>query len=153
MTATDIPQLEASIGITAPVDAVWALVSDVCRMAEWSPQVVSVRPKGAPGLGMRFTNLNRAGELEWVTHGEVVRFEPGRELAFRIEENWTVWSLSLAPEGDGTRLVQRRESPDGLSQLSREFTDAHLGGPQQFAATMREGMAETLAAIKATAEG
>lgn len=153
MTTTDIPRLEASIHIAAPTDAVWALVSDVRRMADWSPQVVSVRPKGEPGLGMRFTNLNRAGELEWVTHGEVVRFEPGRELAFRIEENWTVWSFSLSPEGGGTRLVQQRETPEGLSQLSREFTDAYLGGQQQFASTMREGMAETLASIKATAEG
>lgn len=153
MTTTDIPQLEASIDIAAPADAVWALVSDVRRMAEWSPQVASVRPKGEPGLGQRFTNLNRAGDLEWVTHGEVVRFEPGRELAFRIEENWTVWSFSLSPEGDGTRLVQRRETPDGISPLSREFADAYLGGQEQFAATIREGMTETLASVKATAEG
>jgi uncharacterized protein YndB with AHSA1/START domain len=153
MTTTDIPQLEASIDIAAPADEVWALVSDLGRMAEWSPQVTSVRPKGEPGLGMRFTNLNRAGELEWATHGEVVRFEPGRELAFRIEENWTVWSFSLSPEGDGTRLVQRRETPDGLSELSRTAVETRFGGQEVFTASMRDGMSRTLAAIKAAAEG
>lgn len=123
-------------------------------MAEWSPQVASVRLKGegGPVLGARFTNLNKQGELEWVTHGEVVRFEPGREVAFRIEENWVIWSLRLSPSGDGTRLVQRRETPDGISALSRELIDAHLGGQSAFTASMQEGMTETLAAIKATAE-
>jgi uncharacterized protein YndB with AHSA1/START domain len=154
MTIFDIPQLGASIKIDAPPALVWALVSDVRRMAEWSPQVSSVRLKGVGGpvLGTRFTNLNRQGELEWVTHGEVVRFEPGREVAFRIEENWVIWSLRLSPVGDGTRLAQRRETPDGISALSREFTDAHLGGQSVFTASMQEGMAQTLAAIKAAAE-
>ncbi len=154
MTTIDTPQLRASIKIDAPPALVWALVSDVRRMAEWSPQVSSVRLKGegGPVLGARFTNLNKQRELEWVTHGEVVRFEPGREVAFRIEENWVIWSLSLAPAGDGTRLVQRRETPDGISALSRELIDAHFGGQSAFTASMQEGMTETLAAIKATAE-
>jgi uncharacterized protein YndB with AHSA1/START domain len=151
---TDIPQLGASIEIDAPPALVWALVSDVSRMADWSPQVSSVRLKGEGGsvLGARFTNLNKQGELEWVTHGEVVRFEPDREVAFRIEENWVIWSLRLSPAGDGTRLVQRRETPDGISALSRELTDTHLGGQSVFTAWMQQGMTETLAAIKAAAE-
>ena len=154
MTAFEIPQLGASIKIDAPPALVWALVSDVRRMAEWSPQVSSVRLKGEGGsvLGARFTNLNKQGELQWVTHGEVVRFEPDREVAFRIEENWVIWSLRLTPAGDGTRLAQRRETPDGISALAREFADEHLGGQSAFTALMQEGMTQTLAAIKATAE-
>ena len=61
MTTSDIPQLGASIEIDASPASVWALVSDVRRMAEWSPQVSSVRLKGegGPVLGARFTNRDR----------------------------------------------------------------------------------------------
>ena len=102
-------------------------------------------------LGARFTNLNKQRELEWVTHGEVVRFEPGREVAFRIEENCVIRSLSLAPAGDGTRLVQRRETRRHL-RAPRRAQRRDFGGQIAFTASMQEGMTETLAAIKATAE-
>lgn len=61
----------------------------------------------------------RHGELRWTTHGEVVRLATEREVAFRIEENWVIWSFRLQPlPGGGTRLTQSRETPDGLSPLS-----------------------------------
>ena len=151
--------LEDSIEIAAPAGRVWALVSDVRRMAEWSPQVTSTRLRSGydeVALGAEFTNRNRLGELEWTTHGRIVRLEPERLLAFRIEENWVVWSFALeaaGPGGTGTRLVQRREAPDGISDLSLELTDGFLGGQESFTATMRAGMRETLERIKAAAEG
>ncbi|MCV7066214.1 hypothetical protein H7H51_11660, partial [Mycolicibacterium farcinogenes] len=45
------------------------------------------RSRRAIRLGSTFTNLNRLDELEWITHGEVVRYVPGEEIAFRIAEN------------------------------------------------------------------
>ena len=156
MTATYESLLEDSIEIGASPARVWPLVSDVLRMADWSPQVTSSRLRSGydeVALGAEFTNRNHLGELEWTTHGRVVRFEPERVLAFRIEENWVVWSFTLEPAGEGTRLVQRREAPDGISDLSLELTDGFLGGQDSFTATMRAGMRETLEAIKAAAEG
>ncbi|GAA3533299.1 SRPBCC family protein [Nocardioides daeguensis] len=147
-------QLEDSIGIDAPPAAVWALVSDVRRMAEWSPQVTSTRIKDAaePGEGVAFTNRNQHGELAWTTHARIVRFAPEEEIAFRVEENWAVWSFHLAPDGAGTRLTQRRATPDGISELSRELTEGFLGGMESFTASLRDGMRQTLVGIKATAE-
>ncbi|WP_436700130.1 SRPBCC family protein [Nocardioides sp. BYT-33-1] len=147
-------QLEDSIGIDAPPAQVWALVSDVRRMAEWSPQVTSTRlAEGAElGDGAAFTNRNRHGELEWTTHARIVRFLPEEEIAFRIEENWAVWSFHLRAEGDGTLLTQRRSTPDGISDLSRELTEGFLGGMDVFTAALRDGMRQTLTGIKATAE-
>ena len=114
--------LERSIEIAATPARVWELVSDVCRMPEWSPQVTSTRLRRGHdrcALGAQFTNRNRHGELEWTTHAQIVRFAPERELAFRIEENWAIWSFHLEPAGaDGTLLTQRRETPDGISDLS-----------------------------------
>ena len=51
-------------------------------------------------LGTTFVNINRRGALFWPTQAKVVRFEPHREFAFRIKENWTIWSFTLEPTGD-----------------------------------------------------
>ncbi|HZP15704.1 MAG TPA: SRPBCC family protein [Nocardioides sp.] len=151
-----IPALENSIDIAAPVAHVWAMVSDVRRMSEWSPQVTSTRLRTGfdeIALGTQFTNRNVNGEAVWTTHGEIVRFEPEREMAFRIEENWLVWSFILEPIAGGTRLTQRREQPDGISELSHELTVGFMGGHDAFTAVMRASTADTLAALKAAAEG
>lgn len=157
MTArTDVPLLQDRETIAAAPAAVWALVGDPTRMPEWSPQVDSTRlADGATActVGTRFTNRNVQGELAWITHGEVVRHEPGRVLAFRIEENWAVWSFELEPIADGgTVLHQRREAPEGISELSRQLTDAYLGGMEALTTNLRAGMRETLTRIRAAAE-
>jgi len=147
--------LEQSIDVAAPPATVWDLVRDVTRMPEWSPQVASTRLRSGfddVALGAEFTNLNKQGEMEWVTHGEVVRFEPERELAFRIQENWVVWSFRLEPTDAGTRLTQRRDTPDGISDLSLELTDGFLGGQEAFTESLRAGMRQTLERIRDAAE-
>jgi uncharacterized protein YndB with AHSA1/START domain len=147
-------QLEATIDVDAPPAEVWAMVSDIERMASWSPQVVRTTIKGG-GVqqGTKFSNLNRQGPLFWPTKGKVVRFEPHRDFAFRIAENRTVWSFQLEPlPGGGTRVTQRRELPDGISNLSLVLTKVALGGVDKFTERLREGMRETLERIKAEAE-
>ncbi|MDR7085548.1 uncharacterized protein YndB with AHSA1/START domain [Aeromicrobium panaciterrae] len=150
------PLLEQSVEIAAEVGVVWDLVSDVRLMSEWSPQVTSTRLRDGfetCELGAQFTNRNKLGELEWTTHAEIVRFEVGREIAFRVEENWAVWSFALAPSAEGTVLTQRRVTPDGISDLSHELTDGFMGGQDEFTKTLLEGMRATLERIKVTAEG
>jgi uncharacterized protein YndB with AHSA1/START domain len=149
------PLLVQVVDIHAPVDRVWDLVSDVCRMPEWSPSVVSTRLRDGferVELGTQFTNRNTHGELTWTTHAEVVRFEPGRALAFRVDENWATWSFTLTPTASGTLLTQRRETPEGISELSRELTDGFMGGQDAYSETLLAGMRETLDRIRAAAE-
>lgn len=147
-----VPVLEQSIELAAAPAEVWGLVSDLRRMPEWSPQVESVRLATGHeiGLGARVTNRNVLGELAWITHAEVVRFEAEREIAFRIEENWSIWSFTVTPAPTGTRLTQRREAPDGLSPSSITAQETWLGGQAAFTQTLRDGMAETLEQIRAT---
>ena len=109
-------ELEASIDIDAPPAQVWALVTDVPRMASWSPQVVRTKVKGGVvRQGATFSNLNRQGLLFWPTAAKVVRFEPHRDFAFRIKENGVVWSFQLALRSRGlgsvlaTALAHRAE--------------------------------------------
>jgi len=148
------PLLEETIEVGAPPAAVWALVSDVARMASWSPQVVRTVVRGRPVQeGTTFFNLNRRGLLFWPTQAKVVTFEPHREFAFRIKENWTVWSFTLEPtESGGTRVTERRSTPDGISGVSRGLTRIALGGQQVFTEELRAGMRETLERIRTEAE-
>lgn len=150
------PLLERRITVDAAPSALWDIVRDLRRMPEWSPQVVSVKLR-APDydirIGSTFTNLNRLGELEWITHGEVVRYVPEEEIAFRIAENYAIWSFSISTGGaSATVLTQRRETPDGISEVSLELTESHLGGQQAFTELLEAGMEQTLTAIKACAE-
>ncbi|MBL1077246.1 SRPBCC family protein [Nocardia sp. 2] len=155
-TGDEQPILEDRIEIDAPIDRVWALVEDVRRMPNWSPQVLSTRfRKGYHeiAVGTQFTNLNSESGREWTTHGEIVRHTAQRELAFRIEENWVVWTFQLErTEPGGTLLTQRRDTPDGISPLSKNLTETYLGGYEAFTATLRAGMRQTLEGIKAEAE-
>src|SRR4249919_2904172 len=125
------PNLESTIEIAAPIERVWALISDVRNMSDWSPQVTSTRLRDGfdeCALGAQFTSRNVHGELEWTTRGEIVRFAPGSELAFRIQDNWVIWSFALSPTDQGTQVIQRREVPDGISEMSHELTEGFMGG-------------------------
>jgi uncharacterized protein YndB with AHSA1/START domain len=149
------PSLEETVEVDATPERVWTLVSDLRRMARWSPQVqrTFVRGDGTVRLGTRTVNVNRRGLLVWPTRAKVVRFEPHREIALRIKDNFTIWSFTLEPtEAGGTLITQRREAPQGISPISHRLTDAVLGGQQQFTAELRDGMRQTLTRIKADAE-
>ena len=148
-------ELKATITVAAPPAQVWALVSDVPRMAEWSPQVVKSIVLGGPvRLGSRFVNLNQQGWKRWPTTAKVVRFEPHRDFAFRIGENHTIWSFQLEPTADGgTAITHRRETPHGISLVSRALTRVALGGQEPFVAELLDGMSRTLERIKAELEG
>ena len=60
-------QLEESIEVAAPPAKVWSLLTDLPRMASWSPQVVKTLVRRPVRLGTRSFNLNRRGLLFWPT--------------------------------------------------------------------------------------
>ncbi|GAA4671209.1 SRPBCC family protein [Gordonia humi] len=156
MTAAYEELIEETCDVDAAPALVWGLINDPRRMSEWSPQVDSVRLRGGTeelGPGTEFSNLNHEGGLTWATHGTIVRFESEREMAFRIRENAAVWSFRLEPiPGGGTHITQQRQTPGGLSSYSLELTESHFGGQERFTQTLRAGMRQTLARIKAAAE-
>lgn len=156
MDAVDdvLPLIESSVEIAADPVRVWALVSDLPRLAQWSPQVVKSVVRGGGGVqqGVRLFNINRRGLLVWPTRSRVTVFEPHRRIAFRVEENFSVWSFELEPTDTGTRLTQRRETPDGLSGLSLKLTERFFGGQQNFGEELAQGMRRTLERVKVEAE-
>jgi uncharacterized protein YndB with AHSA1/START domain len=149
---SQVETLQDTVDIDAPPERVWSLVTDLPRMASWSPQVVQTFVRGPVQRGTRAFNLNRRGLLFWPTQSKVVAFEPHREFAFRVRENGTIWAFVLEPTATGTRLVQERRAPHGLKPISTRLQDAVLGGVETFTGELREGMRETLERIKADAE-
>ncbi|MFT7650330.1 MAG: hypothetical protein ACI8Y4_005100 [Candidatus Poriferisodalaceae bacterium] len=112
-----IQQAQASVEIDASPDAVWAMVSDITRMGEWSPEATGGRwlPREDGGLGDGsvgdwFEGNNRVGEREWSRECQVARAEPGRDFTFvvgGVEENCTWWSYECEPTASGTKLTER----------------------------------------------
>jgi uncharacterized protein YndB with AHSA1/START domain len=154
MPLTDVATIEASIDIAAPPAAVWALVSDLRNMPRWSPQCrKTIVRGGVMEEGAKLINVNRRGLLFWPTQAMVTEFVPEERVAFKIRENWTIWSFTLSPSLEGgTTVVQRREAPKGISEVSVRLTKAVLGGVDVFTSELEQGMDQTLQKIKRDAE-
>ncbi len=143
---------ERSVQIDAPPEQVYAVVSDLIRMAEFSPECQRAEwLDGAtgPAPGARFAGHNRGGPVSWSRRGRVVTAEAGREFAFVTEERGrdsTLWTYRLRPAGSGTAVTESYEVrwiPWWMHAL-----DAVTFRRQQ----LSRNMARTLAQLKAAVE-
>jgi hypothetical protein len=103
-----VEKLEISRDITAPPDVVYAAVSDVTRMGEWSEECYGCEwHEGfdGPVIGATFDGHNRHGEQEWTTQGKVIDADPGRAFGLRVLDD----GLSLLDLG-----VPHRAHRDGV---------------------------------------
>jgi Polyketide cyclase / dehydrase and lipid transport len=106
---------QTSLHVDAPPDVVYALVSDVTRTGEWSPECYRARWLGGacgPAVGARFRGWNRWGLVRWPRTVEVLSADPGRQFTFQTVPNAltldsTTWRYQLQPEDGGTRLTER----------------------------------------------
>lgn len=143
--------ISASVDIEAPPADVWSVVSDVRRMAEFSPELQMVILLGSRGgVGTRLVGLNRRNWLWWPTTSRVVRWEPNRAIAWHTRESGATWLYELEAEGAGTRVTASRILPSFTlaSKLMTPLMGGALGHDEELAA----GLAETLQRIKATLE-
>ncbi|MGE2729861.1 SRPBCC family protein [Mycolicibacterium vaccae] len=147
------PILQAQIDINAPVARVWNLVSDLSNMPQWSPQCRYMKAIGGVRQGARTINFNRRGLLFWPTTCRITEFVPEKKLAFRVNENTTVWSYELEPTEAGTRLIETRNAENGTTPVSNFLVNKFMGGVPSFENELVEGMNATLQRIKAAAEG
>lgn len=147
------PLLQAQIDIAAPPATVWALISDLKKMPQWSPQTRVMKLFGSLRVGAKTVNVNRRGLLVWPTSSTITAVEPDRRLAFRVDANGTEWSYELEPIDGGTRVVESRRAPNGIKKFSTVTVNAVMGGVPSFEVELVEGMNETLSRIKAAAEG
>ena len=146
------PLLQAQIAINAPVGKVWELVSDLSRMPQWSPQCRLMKSRGPLRPGTKTLNLNRRNRMWWPTTSRVTEVIPEKKLAFRVNQNNTIWSYELEPTDTGTRVVETRHAENGVTAFSNMSVNALMGGVPSFERELVDGMNQTLARIKAAAE-
>lgn len=154
MSTAAARELRAETVVAAPPARVWAALTDLRRMPEWSPELVRMVPLTPGGLrvGQQYVGLNRRKAVLWPTRSVVAVLEPERTLAWDTRSSGARWIYELSPEGSGTRVVQRRPVPTGITVLSKVFAPLFLGGSDEHADELEQGMAETLARLKAALE-
>ena len=149
-------ELRAEARVSASPDRVWELLTDLGRMPEWSPELVRMIPlkPGGLRLGQWYLGLNRRKAVVWPTRNVVAVLEPGRALAWDTTSSGARWIWELEPVDAGrTRVVHRRPVPGRLSLGSRIVAPLALGGNEEHADELEQGMATTVAGLKAAAEG
>lgn len=100
----------ASIVINRPAAEVFAAVTDITRMGEWSPECVAGRwvDADAPAEGARFEgdNVAKAGPVtlkRWTTTSEVTSYVPDQVFEF-VAAGETTWRYEL-DERDGETVL------------------------------------------------
>lgn len=146
-----------TIEIACPPEDVYAMVADVTRMGEWSPECTGCvwedEGRGA-GATFRGTNAGPEPENEWTTTCRVVAAEPGTEFAFVVEATGTRWGYLFEPVDGGTRVTESWTFPESAeAAFAGWFGDAAADRIEQRETRARTGIAATLAALKAAAEG
>lgn len=141
--------------MAAPVSKVWALVSDVTRIGEFSPETFEAQWLGGatgPALGARFrghVKRNGRGPVYWTTC-RVVAYEPEREFGFLVEAgrlSVNTWRYRLEPTDDGVEVTESFELTDALPLRIYWGLFGRARGR-----TNRDGMRTTLERIKAVVE-
>jgi hypothetical protein len=103
-----------TVHMNASADAVWALVSDITRIGEFSPETFEAEwLNGAtgPALGAYFrghVKRNERGPYYWTTC-KVIACESGVEFAFAVvykEYEANTWRYRIAPTADGVAVTE-----------------------------------------------
>ena len=143
---------EVTIDVSAPPERVYALISDVTRMGEWSPECRRcewIDGATGPAVGARFRGHNRLGPLRWSTTSTVVAANPGREFAFTVvvdDREETRWRYRLEPNDAGTSVTESYEFV--WAPLRIRLGNMFMPRPR----LLNQGMRKTLARIKTAAE-
>jgi hypothetical protein len=136
--------------IAATPEAIYALVSDVTRTPEYSPEVVKctwIKGATGPAVGARFKAINHAGRVpDWPNKPIITVAEPGRTFAFERTEvgGGTVeWRYVLEPDGNGTKVTESYKVVKPVNALGWFIIDT-LAGLKDRQTDLRRGMTQSL---------
>ncbi|HEY5014742.1 MAG TPA: SRPBCC family protein [Acidimicrobiia bacterium] len=148
-------QVSVTQEIAAPAEQVWAMVSDVTRMGEWSPENEGATwLGGAKGAapGAKFKGSNRNGKKKWNTVAKVAEADAGRAFAFHVTAagfKVAEWRYAFEPTATGCRVTETWIDERGM--IAKSLGGA-VSGVSDREAHNRAGMEQTLERLKAAAE-
>jgi hypothetical protein len=95
--------------IAAPVDVVWAVITDLPSYGEWNPFITAISGDLEVGRRLRVT-FSLPGQRDRTFTPSVTAYEPGRRLTWfgrlfipKLFDG--EHTLAVEPEGDGTRFT------------------------------------------------
>lgn len=148
-------KIEISRDIAAPPEAVYAAISDVTRMGEWSEECHACEwGDGVDGavVGATFEGHNRNGEHEWTTNATVIDADPGRSFAFAcsmFDFHFATWGYRIESTDGGSRVTEWSEDlrPESAMEFSKQ-----MSGIDDRAERNRQTMSTTLERLAAALE-
>jgi uncharacterized protein YndB with AHSA1/START domain len=148
--------VSATVHIDATPEEVYALVSDLPRMGEWSPENTGgtwLKGATAAAPGARFKGTNKNGSKSWSTTATVVEATPGKAFVFDISvgpvkvARWS-YRMAAAP-GGGCEVTESWE--DQRNGLGKRLGGI-ASGVKDRATYTKASIETTLANLKAAAE-
>jgi uncharacterized protein YndB with AHSA1/START domain len=148
-------RIEISRDIAASPEEVYAAISDVTRMGEWSEECHTCEwhdGVDGPAVDATFDGHNRHGEHEWTTQGKVIEADPGRAFAFEcsmMDFHFSTWGYRIEPTDTGCRVTEWSEDlrPESAMEFSKQ-----MSGVEDRTARNRETMSATLERLAAAVE-
>ena len=148
-------RLEVSRDIAASPERVYAAISDVTRMGEWSLECEACEwheGLDGPVVGATFDGYNRNGALVWRTQGKVVEAEPGHAFVFECfagAHDYATRGYRFEPTETGCRVTEWSEDlrPESALEMSKK-----ISGIDDRAECKRDTMRLTLERVAAAVE-
>ncbi|MFJ7270593.1 SRPBCC family protein [Streptomyces sp. NPDC099050] len=172
-TQTPLFGSRAQIHVRATPAEVYAVVSDLARSGEWSPECLGGEwASGAPGaVGSVFRGENQRSEDvvswapvvrgKWTTYAEVVEAEAGRTFQWAMHNSSGVkqdslWGFSIEAEGAGSLLTHHFRMGTATEGIVGITAEMDADAKQKFFAEWGEkvagDLAETLERVKPVIE-
>ncbi len=166
-------QLRSEVRVAASPADVYAVVTDLGRSAEWSPECQGGRwVHGEPAtLGAVFRGENFRGDDivawapitrgAWTTEAQVVEAEPDRVFRWAMRDQnghcqTSVWGFVVEPAGEGSILThdfQMDQPTEGIQHITADMTAAQAGRFfTEWGAKVQGDLASTLERIKEIVE-
>ena len=110
---------EQSREIDAAPDAIWRLVSDPARLADWVPTTTASRPAGEDAVQLRGESHGH----DYDTRGGFVADDAVRRLSWDSPRlSGYRGTLQVADRVGGSRVTVQVTSPDALAREDEEIT-------------------------------
>jgi len=149
------PDIEVSRDIAAAPSAVFAALTDITRMGEWSPETHSAEWNEGfdhAAVGAEYTGHNRNGDKEWSILARIVELVPDERFFFDCESRgfiFSKWGYAIEPTDSGCRVTEYSQN---LIPEAARAGSASISGVADRLTHNRAGMEATLERLAAALE-
>ncbi len=152
------PDLEVSRHIAAPAEAVFAAITDITRMGEWSPECVRAEWSegfSKPEVGARFIGHNVHGDSKWSIESKITEFVENERFFFECISGITPgfvfakWGYNIEATDSGCTVTEYTEDLRTEEMIERS---AKATGVNDRESHNRAGMEATLERLAAAVE-